>query len=68
MITIRLVLVLILFLLSGVTQPLGALRQLATFGPPLLHFGDFPPRRQKIFGQCTILGAKKFFRTYPNFS
>jgi hypothetical protein len=43
----------------------------ATFGPPLLHFGDLhppPPRRQKIFGQCTILGVKKFFRTYPNFS
>jgi hypothetical protein len=27
---------------SGVTQPLGALRQSATFGPPLLPFGDFP--------------------------
>ena len=29
--------------ISGVTQPLGALRQSATFGPPLLHFGDLPP-------------------------
>jgi hypothetical protein len=27
-----------------------------------------PPHHQKIFGQCTILGVKKFFRTYQNFS
>jgi hypothetical protein len=27
-----------------------------------------PPRRQKIFGQCTILGVQKFFWTNQNFS
>jgi hypothetical protein len=31
---------LFLYKASGVTQPLGALRQSATFGPPLLHFGS----------------------------
>ena len=32
---------------------------------PNFFLGDLPPppRRQKIFGQCTILGIKYFFRT-----
>jgi hypothetical protein len=29
-----------------------------------INFGDLPPRRQKNFGQCTILGVQKFFRNY----
>jgi hypothetical protein len=34
-----------------------------------IFFGDHPPPvAKKIFGQCTILGVKKFFRTYHNFS
>jgi hypothetical protein len=33
-----------------------------------INFGDLsPPRRQKNFGQCTILGVRKFFRTYTIF-
>jgi hypothetical protein len=33
-------------------------------GHLIIFFGWPPPRRQKNFGQCTILGVKKFFRTY----
>ena len=29
--------------------------------PPMINIGDLPPRRQKIFGQCTILRVKKNF-------
>jgi hypothetical protein len=37
--------------------------------PEKIIFDDHPPpHRQKNFGQCTILGVQKFFRTYQNFS
>ncbi|CAB4021079.1 solute carrier family 23 member 2-like, partial [Paramuricea clavata] len=45
---------------SGVARPSflgGAERKLPDFS------GFCPPRRQKNFGQCTILGVKKIFRT-----
>jgi hypothetical protein len=29
--------------------------------PEKIIFDDLPPRRQKNFGQCTILGVQKFF-------
>jgi hypothetical protein len=29
--------------------------------PEKIIFNDHPPRRQKNFGQCTILGVKKIF-------
>ena len=42
---------------------------LKIFGPLLkIFFRRPPPVAKKIFGQCTILGVKKFFRTYHNFS
>jgi hypothetical protein len=49
---------------SGVTQPLGALRQSATFGPPLLHFGDLPP---PSFRSVYHFGSQKIFRDIPQF-
>jgi hypothetical protein len=54
---------------SGVTQPLGALRQSATFGPLLkkIFRRHPPPVAKKIFGQCTILGVKKFSGHTPIF-
>jgi hypothetical protein len=37
--------------------------------PEKIIFDDLPPpRRQKNFGQCTILGVQKFFVTYYKFS
>jgi hypothetical protein len=41
----------------------GALRQSATFGPPLLHFGDLPPRHTPIFPKY----EKNFPETPKNF-
>ena len=40
------------------------------FFPEKIIFDDppTPPRRQKNFGQYTILGVQKIFRTYQNFS
>jgi hypothetical protein len=29
--------------------------------PEKIIFDDLPPRRQKIFDQCTILGVQTFF-------
>jgi hypothetical protein len=46
---------------SGVTQPLGALRQSATFGPPLLHFGDLPPPVAKKFSVSVPFWESKLF-------
>jgi hypothetical protein len=51
---------------SGVTQPLGALRQSATFGPPLLHFGDLPPVAKK-FRSVYHFGSQKIFPDIPQF-
>ena len=31
------------------------------FFPEQINFQDLPPRRQKNFGQCTILGVQNFF-------
>jgi hypothetical protein len=49
----------------------GAL-YLKIFAPLLKNFfrrpPPTPPVAKKIFGQCTILGVKKFLRTYHNFS
>jgi hypothetical protein len=50
--------------ISGVTQPLGALRQSATFGPPLLHFGDLPPPVAKKFSVSVPFWESKNFSVH----
>ena len=48
---------------SGVTQPLGALRQSVPYLK--FFFGDLPPRRQKNFRSVYHFGSQKLFPDIP---